>query len=243
MDTRPWYKSIPGIIFLSLLSLVLTVGLIFAVFFGYYLWEVKYGDAEKLAQKFASEKFTLNTAALQTSADVPADVGQFVRPYSATIGEADAPITVLAFLDFQCPYSQPGYSLFAKVVEKYQGAVRIVFKHMPLATIHPQAMDAANAIMCAKEQNKFWEYYDLLFTAKQFDQESMVAYAESLKLDKKKFTLCLATKPYQSQIDQDMTDAATLGVRGTPTYFVNRVKVEGVVDEKVWDKAILQNLR
>ena len=104
-------------------------------------------------------------------------------------------------------------------------------------------MPAHLAAACANEQNKFWEYHDLLFTVKKYDAASLTDYADKLKLNKKQFSDCLSSEKYKSAIEKDLYDSAMFNVRGTPTYFINQTKLEGVIPKDYWDKIILENLK
>lgn len=231
---------------IALTSFVTVIVLIFAIFFVYYLWQMKYGPLEKqtkTAEQFHQARFTFAGNSQAVGPRVSGNLNQYIRSNNPRIGNKEAKVTIMAFIDFQCPFSQDGYPLFKEIMNKYGPATQVVIKYFPLIVIHPEAMDAANASACAGAQGKFWEYYDKLFTIKKFDSASFQQYAKELNLDEKKFTSCLTTKPYQKDIDQDVLDAATLGIRGTPTYFVNQTPIEGVVDIKTWDNVILNNLK
>ena len=236
-------KKILVVTFISLFSAII---LIFVFFFIYYLWQFKYGSLEKKtasAKQFMSAQFTFADKRTGDGPRVPGSIREYIRDHNASWGNKTAKVTVLAFVDFACPFSQKGYPLFENIKEKYGPAAQVVLKYLPLTVIHPTAMDAANASACANAQGKFWEYYDKLFTIKKFDNAALQQYAAELNLDEKKFARCLTAKQYQKDIDQDVLDAATLGVRGTPTYFVNQTPIEGVVDMKTWDSIILNNLK
>ena len=158
-------------------------------------------------------------------------------------GDERAPITIVAFIDFECPYSQKGYSIFADVMRRYEPVARVVFKHMPVELLHPNARQASLAAACANAQGKFWEYYDLLFTERQLDTASLNTYATQLGLNGQQFSDCLVSAQFGNAVDQDFADGAALGVAGTPTYFVNGTKIEGVVGADVWDDVIVSQLQ
>ncbi len=242
---RPWYKKTGGILLLVLLGIIGFIFLIFLFFFVYDLWQIKSGHIADLENEFHSTRFTAGTGfAVGTGLDkTPAEVASVIRGTDPTIGSSKAPVTIVAFVDFQCPFCQAGYPLFHRVMDKYQPVARVVFKNFPLETIHPDALAAANAAACANAQGKFWPYYDQLFTVKALDQDSFIRYAQATKLNLTKFTACLSAATYQSSIDQDLQDGIVLGVRGTPTYFVNGTRIEGVTNEATWDKAIIPSLK
>jgi len=218
--------------------------IIFVGFFTYYLWQIRYGEESTIRElntKF-SKKITINPSQELATSTV-ADVKYIIRPYDPTVGEKEAPIAIITFIDFECPYCQESYPIFKQITEKYAPAVRVVFKHLPFSNLHPQAMNAALAATCAQEQNKFWEYYDILFTTKQLDDTSLYAYAKQLSLNESQFSNCIKNKKYKQHIDQDSLDAVSAGMRGTPTYIVNGKIYEGVLSIQEWDTIILSNLK
>ena len=146
----------------------------------------------------------------------------------------------MAFVDFECPFCRDDYFVFKDMMEKYEPIVQIVFKNLPLESIHPNAMLAAQAGLCANEQGKFWQYHDNLFLNNNLSKQTIISYSDKLGLNDNNFIKCLESKKYNNQIVQDISDAVDLGLLGTPTYFVNGVKIEGSVSEDDWDKIILQ---
>ena len=123
-------------------------------------------------------------------------------------------------------------------MERYAGAVKLVFKHFPISTIHPNAETAGLAVECAGEQGKFWEFWDILYVTKAFDPASLASSAEWLELDVPKFTACLSDKRYQDRLFQDYADGAALGVRGTPTFFINGKELVGPQDYNEFKRLI-----
>lgn len=239
---RLWKK-----IFLTFGGTLLGLSLaVFLAFFVFYLWQYKYGSAAgilRTKRELGSAKFTLAVSSASAAPKAPEDPAKFIRPRNAVIGNSNSPLIILAFVDFQCPYSQVGHNLFKNIIDTYGSAAKVVVKHLPLPTIHPQAMSAALASACAEEQGKFWEYYDALFTSGKLDDSDLKSQAVALGLDETKFNGCLKTAKYRADIEADMLDAAALGVRGTPTYFVGSEVVEGVVERARWDQAVLTSLQ
>lgn len=219
---------------------------IFLIFLAYYLWQFKYGslaDNARAMKEFKQSRFTFAVSGNAKAPNTPADLDSFIRANNAITGNKKSKLTILAFVDFECPFSQAGYPLFKTIVDTYGSAAKIVVKHLPLPAIHPHAMDAALASACAGEQGKFFEYYDKLFTAQKLTRADLVGKAAELGLEPTKFNSCLKTNKYREDIERDMLDAAELGVRGTPTYFIGSEVIEGVADRASWDTAVLKNLK
>ena len=139
-----------------------------------------------------------------------------------TLGPANAPVTLIEFSDFQCPFCQRVEPTLKRIRETYGDRVRIVWKDFPLTQIHPQAFKAAEAAHCAREQGKFWEYHDRLFANQQALQvDDLKQHASALKLDTAKFNDCVDSAKYAERVQAQMGVGAALGVNSTPAVFVN----------------------
>jgi protein-disulfide isomerase len=146
-------------------------------------------------------------------------------------GPATAPVTIVEFGDFECGFCARGHETLEKLRRRYGDKVRVVFRHYPL-DFHSHAFMAARASMAAHAEGKFWEFHDRLYaTRAKFDEATLVAIARDLKLDLKKFKARLASDEYDTKISSDQQMGHTLGVRGTPAYFVNGRAVDGAVPE------------
>lgn len=243
---KPFFKTVFGIIVLIILILVGIILLVFGGFFGYYLWAQKFGSSE--VQKELTERFTpsfsqapgLNSS---RSSQSNKDITPFIRTHNPTLGTEQASVTIVAFIDFECPYCQRSYPIFEQVIQKYGPAVRVVFKHFPIPAIHANSMGAAIGGTCAHDQQKFWPYYHKLFTEQNVTPENILSLGQRLNIDNTKFTNCLEQETFQKNVLEDMQDGISLGVQGTPTYFINQLKLEGVPDAKKWDSIILGELQ
>lgn len=243
---KKWYKKGWGIAVLTALGLILVVGLSFAGFFTYYAWQLRFGDAGSVNKQFAGNKKMMSTAQFLSNAentsDFIPDYAKYIRPHNPTLGEENAPVTIMVFMDFECPYSREEFKILKEVTQKYEPVVRIVFKYLPLVSIHPDSLPAAEAAACAQEQGKFWQYHDMLFTKQDLRTEALLANAKELGLNTDMFNLCLATEKYNQEINQDSEDAVEIGLQGTPSYLVNGVKIGGVLTASQWDEIILSFL-
>jgi protein-disulfide isomerase len=136
-------------------------------------------------------------------------------------GNANAPITIVEFSDFQCPFCARAEGEIVKVRDTYKDQVKIVYKDYPLP-IHPNAPKAAEASRCAREQEKYWEYHDVLFANHDsLEVPNLKKFAADLKLDKAKFDTCLDSGKYAQEIAKDMEEGGRVGVTGTPAFFIN----------------------
>ena len=143
-------------------------------------------------------------------------------------GTADAPVTLVEFSDFHCPFCKRVQPTLTQVLEKYPGKVRLLFRHLPLDALHPQATNAAEASWCAQDQGKFWEYHDLLFAnAPKAAQDDLKHYAEQIDLDMKTFESCLSQNAHRDSIQRDIDEVTKLGMSGTPAFFINGRPLSG----------------
>ncbi len=153
------------------------------------------------------------------------DVPRLTVPVAATdpaLGPADAPVTLVEFSDFQCPFCQRVEPTLKRLRETYGDKLRIVWKDYPLTQIHPDAFKAGEAAHCAAEQGKFWEYHDRLFANQQALQaDSLKKYAADLGLDAAKFGACVDTSKYGDRVREGVAQGSRLGVSSTPTVFIN----------------------
>ena len=144
---------------------------------------------------------------------------------SPILGNADAPVTITVFTDFQCPYCKKFAPMMHKVFDANAEQVKIVFKNMPL-NFHQFAEPAARGGLAANNQGKFWEYHDLIFGTKKLNASTITKVAKKLKLDMEKFKADMDSPAVRSQVQKDLLDAKQAGVTGTPTIFINGRKVK-----------------
>jgi len=139
------------------------------------------------------------------------------------LGAKNAPVTIIEFSDYQCPYCRVWHEqVFGELIATYGAKVRFVYRDFPLDEPHPEARPAAIAATCAGEQGKYWEYHNLLFTSDiGLGAEARAAFAQRLGLDLERFGTCVARSATNDEVDGDLQDAFDIGVRGTPTFFIN----------------------
>jgi protein-disulfide isomerase len=137
------------------------------------------------------------------------------------VGAKDAPVTIVEFSDFQCPFCGRAEPTLRQVRAKYGDKVRLVYMDFPLG-IHEHAIDAASAGRCAEEQGKFWQFHDAMFADQsKLKPDDLKADAKKLGLDTAKFNDCFDKGKYKSGIESDMAQGRDLGVDGTPAFFIN----------------------
>lgn len=145
-----------------------------------------------------------------------------------TTGPAEAPVTIVEFSDYQCPFCRRAHPNLKEVLRRYPEQVKLVYRHFPLDSIHPQARAAAEASACAQEQGKFWEYHDLVFTSDAgFSPEALSGYAEQVGLDLDAFNRCVEARTFKDAVEADLRAGRAAGVTGTPAFFVNGIPMSG----------------
>ncbi len=142
-------------------------------------------------------------------------------------GNPDAPVTIVEFSDFECPFCQAAEPTVKQVMEKYGDRVRLAYRDLPLRQIHPQAQQAAEASRCAAEQGKFWEYHDLLFAGQLLDEQNLKKDAEKAGMNVEAYEACYKSGKYRPMIDNDLQTGMKSGVTGTPAFFINGQLIGG----------------
>jgi protein-disulfide isomerase len=145
------------------------------------------------------------------------------------LGPASAPVTIVEFSDFQCPYCRTVQPTLKRLLQEYQDRVKLVFRDFPLRNIHPQAQKAAEAAQCAADQQQFWPYHDKLFAVTNLQVQDLKQYAQELGLDMPQFTTCLDSDKYAQEVERDLQDGLKVGVSATPSFFINGQPVSGAV--------------
>ena len=143
-------------------------------------------------------------------------------------GSANAPITIVKFEDFHCPFCKRVQPTFNELLAKYDGKVKLVHRDFPLDQLHAQARGAHEASRCAEEQGKFWAYHDILYTnAPKAAPDQLKAYASEIGLDTASFEQCLKAGKYKATVQQDVEEGMRAGVTGTPAFFINGRMLSG----------------
>jgi protein-disulfide isomerase len=225
----PIYKRIWPYLALIPVAFVLGVGA------GYLAWGRETAQAKTQAQAQAQAQVQEAAQNIQRF-DIPEDD-------DPSIGPKNAPITIIEFSDYECPYCRRWYSeVYGKLREEYPDQVRIVFRDFPLTAIHPNAVPAAEAANCAGDQDAYWEFHDKLFAGGQFGSEIYLQYASELGLNMDEFNACIESGKFNDEVMGDYQYAAGLGVRSTPTFFLNGLPIVGAHPYDVFQQVIEKEL-
>jgi protein-disulfide isomerase len=236
---KKWYKRSWGIFVIILGALLIILLAYFFTNFFYYYNQIK--DGKIILPN--TEKFSKNSFWNSPSPNIDA-LKIFHDGEPGT--ENNAPLSIVGFFDFRCPYSIEVSSTLRELQKIYGEKVNFVFRNFPVIALHPDAMLLAQAGECAHLQKKFWPMYDKIFANKndaEITKDDLKLYAAQIGLDENEFIKCLFSDQSKSLILEDVSDAEALGVRGTPTWFLNNQKIEGVLKredfQKIIDKLIL----
>jgi len=158
-------------------------------------------------------------------------------------GPADAPVTIVEFSDYQCPFCRRAEPTVQEVLSRYEGKVRFVFRHFPLDRIHPQARAASEAAACADQQGKFWEYHEALFAENAaLDRAGLDAIAEKTGLDTGAFEVCMDEGRTKDLVQKDLEAGTEAGVSGTPAFFINGIPLRGALPAADFERVIDEEL-
>ena len=168
----------------------------------------------------------------------PPAVEVSVPEHAPTFGPADAKVQVVEFSDFECPYCGRAADVVSEIKDKYGDEVQFAFRHFPLS-FHANAKPAAELAQCAHEQGKFWAVHDKIFDdQKALGSEQLRSAAESAGLDMGELDTCLASGRPDQAVEADLADAMKLGVKGTPTFYINGRAYEGNISVEALSQAI-----
>ena len=225
------------------IGIIILVG-VAAFFAGSYTTSISYNqvsteDLENAIAKLELKLLQNQLPAEKVQAPLPVKISADNDP---VIGDKDAPITIVEFSDFQCPFCARFHvQTLPSIMDQYidEGKAKLVFRDFPIQSIHPNALPASVAAECANEQGKFKDMHDMLFEKQNEwnDIETMSAvslfiqYAEQMELEKDVFESCISSGKYIDEIRKDLDDGRNYGVTGTPGFFIGNEEI-GFVELK-----------
>lgn len=228
-------------------------GLAVAFIIGFFVMLSAAGGGIKLAfGKIATTGNNPSVSAPSPSPVAPAEptnVTVQIKDNDHIRGKEDARLTIVEFSDFQCPFCERFYPTMKRVVDEYKDDVRLVYRHFPLDSIHPNARPAAEAAECASEQGKFWEYHDYLFeNQNQFSAGVVgtnvwITFAKAVGLNESKFTDCVNKRKYKDRVEEDYQTGLSAGSRGTPYTIIGTTPISGALPYESIKQAVDQALQ
>ena len=199
---------------------------------------------QKIAQRRQEYARSLQAnAKVSIHLDPPPPFRTEVGTQGPSRGAADAPVTIVEFEDFQCPFCKKAQSTVEQILSRYQGKVRVVHRDFPLQPLHPASLKAHEAARCAEEQGKFWEYRDLLYkNTPAASPDQLKDYASLIGLNLPSFNQCLDSGKFQMVVEKDETEGGRLGVQGTPAFFINGRPLPGAQPESEFARVVDEEL-
>lgn len=239
---RPWYRHWWGVVIILLLALL---GVIFIYFltqvYSFYT-RIKSGEIST-AEYIFEGKFTTSESLRRSLAPSETDV-DLTTTDDPQFGEPDAPLTIVEFADFGCPYSAEEAFIVRELVAEFPTLIRYVYRDFPIDELHPNAHLAAEAGECAKELGNFWALHDKIYqNQNDLSRDALIRYAREIGLDEDAFADCLDSGKYRAEVEEDIAAGTAAGVRGTPTFFLNGKRIEGAIPRDVWSEIIAAMLQ
>jgi len=234
MESRNGVSSFAATV---LVGLALALALLF-------MWRVwRYYDQITKGQTVELPQFSGRFSLKRDSAGAVGSRPEVATPDDPSIGPADAKLTIVEFIDYQCPYSGEESAVVRELTNAYRDSVRFVIRDFPIQELHPDAVAGAEAAGCAEAQGKFWQMHDRLFALKGLmTRADLDRAAQQSGLDMEVFAACMSVRMRLDEIQRDATDGLAAGVRGTPTFFFNGSKVEGVIPRATFETLIKRYL-
>ncbi|MFA6908893.1 MAG: DsbA family protein [Patescibacteria group bacterium] len=218
--------------FLTLIFAVVLVAGSFSILLYKYIKGIQTGEVT------VERGFTQDPGAATTGITY-ADV---VTDDDPSLGTKDAKVTIVQFADFQCPYCQEAFPIIRELTSKYQDQVHFIIRDFPLIDIHPDAESAAIAASCVAAQSidKFWSYHDQLYiNQSDLSPGALRRYAQNVGAQLEAFDRCITDESVLAEINADYAAGVEAGVVGTPTFFINGQKVEGVIPRDIFEQVII----
>lgn len=154
-------------------------------------------------------------------------------------GNPNAPVTIIEFSDFECPFCRGSEEVVKSVLSKYGDKVKLAYRDFPLRQIHLHSLAAAEASRCASDQGRYWQYHDLLLSSPdKLDAAGLLDRARSVGLNEPQFLSCLNTEQFKSAVEADIRAGSAARVSGTPAFFINGIFLAGAQPASVFEKTI-----
>lgn len=234
-----WRNTWWGISLIILGVFILAVIFLFGYFTIIYWRDIRAGKGDLIKQDLA---VNLENREKKSPSGLNAEELEILEgPGAHVLGNPSASATIVEFIDLKCPNSKAAAPIIRQVAQRYGRQAKIIIRHFPVESLYPGATQAAELAHCAHLQGDFWGMHDLLFQNQErlgenITPEQIARLAEELGLDNDKLQACLAGGEAKVAVNKDYADGFRFGVAGTPTFFINGIKVAGVVPMETWTK-------
>ncbi|MDO8505400.1 MAG: DsbA family protein [bacterium] len=229
---QPWYTRVWGVFLIGLGIIVLLVISYVGIYTLRFYRDIQLGDVpSEIQNRLTKGNITPPTRLKESLA--------YSSTNDPTFGDPNAPLQIVEFADFECPYSKDESLIIRELQAQYPEKIHFIYRDFPLDNLHPNAFRASEAAQCANDQNKFWALHDKLYqNARSLTDLDIKLYALEIGLDITQFNKCFDERKYKDEIEGDRADGVAAGVIGTPTFFINGKKIEGAIPMEVWQQIL-----
>lgn len=244
-----WYKTLWGVALLSLGGIAVAGVVFFGIVTIRFWWQIKQGKGDLLQRQVYSgfDRQIRGSKAEQVDRTI-LETGGFKKGDLPFLGNPDAPITIVLFGDFRCPNTKKAWPILQRLLSQYgPSKVKLIYRQFPGESIHPGANRLSQIALCAYNQGpqKYWGVHNYLFNRQDvlpsyLDEENLKNLANETGVDFERLNGCLNSSATLIKINRDYADGVRFGVAGTPTFFVNGQKIEGVVPWEAWEGFVKQ---
>jgi len=229
-----WYQTWWGVVIIGLVVLVVVAVLGLGSVVGYYVWKIKRGEGDDILNKLNETKKPVSAILDSTRKDLETSDDPI-------LGNPKAELVIVEFIDFKCPNSKAADQIIKKVAQKYWNKVKVIVRDFPTESIYPGSSELALLSSCAQNQGKYWALHDIFFANQdtlplklsELDTKNLLGQAG---VDFAQVQKCLNGSQVKTEINRDYATGFKYGVSGTPTFFINGQKVEGVITFEAWEK-------
>ncbi len=235
-----WYQTAWGVLLVGLGGLAVFALVVFGVMTVNFWWQIKHGGGSVLQQQVYSG-FTSAQGVNQNTEQVDRNVlenGDF--PY---LGNPNASTTIVVFGDFRCPFTKEAWPILQQLVNQYGYKIKLIFRNFPAESIHPGTTKLSQIGACAQAQGNYWGVHNYLFANQtnlpvNLTPGDVAALASANNLDLDKLNKCIDSSAAATKVNRDYADGYRFGVAGTPTFFINGQKIQGVVPFSAWESFV-----
>ncbi|EKD43163.1 MAG: DsbA oxidoreductase [uncultured bacterium] len=240
-----WYQRFGGVMMVSVFASIIAFILLIVGATGYYYWQIKQGNGQVLFEKFYGG---ISVAVKNNTKSGGINRSELEIANAPFLGNNNAKVTIVEFVDFKCPYTKAEAPILREVMQKYGNKVKLIIRNFPPSdNFHPGANQFANIAMCAYQQGYYWPLHDWFFEQQEnlggkLSETDIEALGAKFGWDVDKMNKCLADQNTKVAVNKDFADGYRFGISGTPTFFINGEKVEGVIPFSAWE-LFLNNIK
>jgi len=238
-----WYQKTGWVLGLSFALLIIIFGIAFGFLTLNFWWQIKQGNGNALRERLSQNSLDSLVTNLDNLDETRERVESMDDPY---LGSLEADLVIVEFIDFKCVVCKEFSNTLHRINSSFGDRVKIIVRDFPIESMHTDASKLAHFANCADGQERYWDAHDLLFLIQDeipvnVSDEYLMGLADRLRLDRAKFDMCIKDTETIFESMSDFDDGVISGVEGTPTFFVNGEKIEGLVPWEVWKGYLEKN--